>query len=451
MATTTWTGASSSAWDLDGNWSGSKPAADDTVIFGAGSAVDCDLDATMQLAAITMTGYTGTLNMSGEILTITGATVLDGTIDDGGDSTGEFICQGAITLTAGMTFAKTAGGVIIDCDNDGAPANITTAAVSNFVLQMNAADTRTQIDEVTCLGFAMTSGTWDANNQGMTLNGTTGLSVTGGTAINNMVMTLDADMDIDSNSYPAYAGEMVIADGRTVTPTARVCVGNLSGAGNIAAGAGYIYMRSYANNGYTLTGANAVALDVENFSSSRTIGAVTLTNADLDLRSFSANRAITATGPISLGTGDLIIASRSASYTHTFDLDAYGLSCGDVVIGYASESTGSGVLALGSGTHSISGDIDDANAVNSQNALALQACYLEIGATLDGDNIDMTDVTADNVVHIQGAGDGTVTNVNTGGKIVHCHNCTDGGSNDAAMTFDEHTPPGSKSLMGIGI
>ena len=72
--------------------------------------------------------------------------------------------------------------------------------------------------------------------------------------------------------------------------------------------------------------------------------------------------------------------------------------------------------------------------------------------------LNFTDIAVevDGVAHMQG---GDVRNLNsqrvTGG-VIHFHDTTDGGGNDAAIaagevTFDKHTPPGTLATMGVGL
>ena len=75
--------------------------------------------------------------------------------------------------------------------------------------------------------------------------------------------------------------------------------------------------------------------------------------------------------------------------------------------------------------------------------LALADKYVMVG-TIDGAGATATATVA----RLQG---GTVQNVTmTSGKL-HCFGSVNGGGNDANVDFDQHAPPGSMSMMGVGI
>ena len=123
-ATCTWTGAISSTFSQNGNWSsgacgGGPPDINDTAQFTSGS-VACNITANASVAAFTINGYTGTITQSaGAALTVTGNLTQSSGTFTGGNSTidigGSFLLSnGTFTSTSGRlevggAFTKTGG------------------------------------------------------------------------------------------------------------------------------------------------------------------------------------------------------------------------------------------------------------------------------------------------------------------------------------------------------
>ena len=119
-----WVASTASNWNNTANWSttsggaggASVPGAADVVTFNAARNGNCTIDVAVTIAGITVSGYTGTINLNGFDLTTTGAnTFTTGTISNSGAS-------GALTLNT--TASTTFNGSLINANLTGTTGRI---------------------------------------------------------------------------------------------------------------------------------------------------------------------------------------------------------------------------------------------------------------------------------------------------------------------------------------
>jgi hypothetical protein len=158
-----WVASSASNWNNTANWSttsggaggASVPSSGNLAVFNAGSTSNCTLDIAPTVGGITMTGYTGTINLSGNTLTTIGTnTFTNGTITNSGASA---------SLTLNTTLTTTFSGTII-----GVAVTGTTGSI-NF----NGSTFSSTVD------ITKTNNVTDTGDGGNTFNGAITLTHTG--------------------------------------------------------------------------------------------------------------------------------------------------------------------------------------------------------------------------------------------------------------------------------
>ena len=236
MATTTWTGSSSTAWASAPNWSVSSiPAAADIVII-ASSAKSLALTASTTIAGLTLNG-TDSLTLSGAatVLTVTGTTTLSST--GGIAGFGKLLSKVSASASNNAVLTATGGTLEITgaIANSGSLALAIGAGATDRLL-LDAADNALS---ATFLG---STGTLEVNTAGA-------LTLTNALAIGSNTVKLDA-----------AAATLTDAAGATLTTGTITGFGKVSapvtatGAGTIAATGGTLEINgAIADSGAALT------------------------------------------------------------------------------------------------------------------------------------------------------------------------------------------------------
>lgn len=281
-----WIATTSSNWNNTANWSAtsggaggaSVPGAADVVIYdGAASGNgNCNLDLAPTVAGITMNGYTGTIDLNGNNLTVTATTSLTFTSGTVGNS------GAAATLSMTSTGTTTFNG-------------------STFTANVNCVSARLLLNGSVFSGtthLEKNGAVNDFGNGGNTFNGTT-------TLVNSGSGTYESG----NSTADTFNGDLTI----TNSGTSRVLLADAS-AGN--AFNGNVVVNSTAGSGVSFasnSGASAI------LASGKTITAGTFSTGALDLVRFTqtggTSQSITLTGTsiLNLGPGSTFNGSVTFS------------------------------------------------------------------------------------------------------------------------------------------
>ena len=428
-ATQNWSAAEWSNAD-DNAQNQAKPSIGDTVIFTANStaAMTLDENSAAGLASLTMTGYTGTLACGGNFIDVDGNAILDGTILALIGPQINIKCSGDLTLAAGMAIGSTVG-ILLD-----GTGTLTTNGVEMGALTFNSAGTHAPQDNIILNGaLTYTAGTW-----------------TRGTA----AITLAASAILSWNTGPSRLYHLIVNNGVTAILAADTKAGKVTNNGAITTATGKALYVQVGEIGWwgSVLGTTSCKLVVRNTTNSPG-NDVTLADQDCEVSS-TVSHSMAMDGALDIGTGDLAVRSPNADFSVGLDMVKYALTCNNIKLGATAANTGNGQLHLGSGIAKIAGNITEGNAANVGNEVDFDEAYVQLDGDFDGTDFAVNQ-TADGVAHIEGRGGSTISNIGAGAgsisTVLHTHNCTARGGNDANVTFDEHTPPGSLALMGVGI
>ena len=178
------------ASDSSGTW---HPAdvGNDLILDNNADCGDCDCNDNVDCDSLTMTGYTGTLDITTN-LTVSGNAIMDGTIT----GAAYLYWFGNMTFTTGMTN----GSNIVYNHSPfglGASNTITFNSVINIDLEVNNDDSTLTAQDGTALDhIILYDGEFDDNGQTF--------SVTGNCFFNGGIATLDGDWDV--NTWIAFTG-----------------------------------------------------------------------------------------------------------------------------------------------------------------------------------------------------------------------------------------------------
>jgi len=438
MAGTTFQlGGIDSNWSTEGNWTNGKPAAGFLDAVFDGSSPDCDLDEnSAALDSLTMTDYTGELDLCNSTLDIDGHGAFGGTVSVSG--TGDIEVSGNFTKTAGMTFQA---DIPVELNGTG---SITTAGVSGGDVTVNTAGTHQQVDEALWEALELVLGTYDQNNQGVTLVGTfhiNGGSYTdgggtltigehlGATAIGTLTATGLFKMNGGVNRYIAWPHSskqipsLEIAAGCTAVPTDTVWAKTtITGAGNIGNSAETVGIYpDCSDNFWTLAGTCGSNLEFYATANRTTGGAFNMANsADIIFRSAVDELSFTADGDIT-GVGTLHVFAHDDGNRVVLDMDEYALEATTVTPGR--QGKGDGSIDFGSGAHTIT-NFARAHADNTANAADFATCTINMSGTMDGTGITFSNTTG------RICNGGTLANIDCSGtNELYAVGCVDGGSN----------------------
>lgn len=259
-----WVASTASNWNNTANWSAtsggaggaSVPVAGVVAIFDNGGNGNCTLDIAPTIGSITISGYSGTINLNGNNLTISGSTAStfsSGTISNSGGTaavvlntaTGTFTFNGStisanisgtagsITFSGGSTFG---GTVILSAANillNGTTSSVNTFNGTTTLTKTGTGNdfgtggnrfngTTTLINTATSGNFETGNNYYDIFNGTLTLTGSNsgaGIPVADGSAGNQfngniVINSTGADIGFCNGSASATA---TLAEGKTIT------------------------------------------------------------------------------------------------------------------------------------------------------------------------------------------------------------------------------------------
>jgi hypothetical protein len=302
-----WIAGASSNWNNPLNWSttsggaggASVPGSGDVAIFNASGPGNCVLDIAPTVGGITMSGYTGSIDLSGFSLTTTGTnTFSSGIISNSGASASLIINGTATTTFSGTTFQVEVTGSGGRINFNG---SVFQAAVS--LTKVSTGNDNGQGGNTFQAGVTLTNSTtsdWQLGGANpdvfnatlsLVLNSTGDISLARVAAGNQF----NGDISITYNStgdvlFGATNGTSTLSVGRTVT---------IAGYG--VSGCGDLTLANFTQSGataqsITLAGNNAAKLTLG--PSSLFNGAMDITAPDLDLNTstFQSTLQLTKTG-----------------------------------------------------------------------------------------------------------------------------------------------------------
>jgi Bacterial Ig-like domain (group 3) len=173
LATDVWTGASSSSWSDDGNWSlGAPPGTTDVADFtdsgNGGSLLAVTLDEPASIAGLTIdSSWTGTLSLQNALVLLSTSQVSNGTIDFSSVTTGSTTVTGSLTNVGTLTYS---GSTQLEWDAAGTFTNkgtLNLAAATTFALANGGTLTNSGViaDSIAGDGFALNGGSTLTNQQ----------------------------------------------------------------------------------------------------------------------------------------------------------------------------------------------------------------------------------------------------------------------------------------------
>lgn len=333
-------------------------------------------------------------------------------------ATASLSATGACEWDFGAQTATVSGDITLD--DITATAAAATISASNLDIGTNGSLTLS--DDLTYTGdFELDGGTFDPDSNDFNFDGA--LMYSSGTLSNSGKFTLGGTgaHNVSWNSAAQKIAEFAVDTNATATLTGTVYCSHLSGDGTLVQSQ-TLRIEPTANNFYTFSGVCEVHLFF-NLTTSYSLNQGITIGAARGLTIRSSNDSLTAGGTIDVA-GSFIIYGTSSGQICTLDMGIYSLIVGSTTtIGITSASNNSGILDLGSGTHSFA-DLNDGNAANLANALDFGSSLVSLSGTLDGDNIILTNTNA------RVSGGGTIQNADCSGTArLTAYGCVDGGSN----------------------
>lgn len=405
---------SASSWSLadDNARDQAKPISGDSGVFTALSTPNIALDEdSATLAALTLTGYAGTLAFAASADIITSAAV-------------------ALTFPSGMSVTASAGASIQSLGNFTTnivlPSNLTVNEGGTATVVANVSGNAAQYIinasglTVTASGaqqwgsFLLTVGTYAIGSVAHTIVGN--ITRDAGTASNNGAWTQTGTGNlywgtIGAGTYPTS----LTANGTGTIPTgANFNTKALAGSGSIAAaGTGYLFIYLPTDNFWTFTGTATTPVQVNTTTSGlSTGGAITLEGKNFSIERASGANPLLLDGNLNLKgaastAGNFLCPGTelTAYGVIKFDASSYSITANNITMGNATNAV---TVDLGSGYHTISGTISRGAGTPALN-LGQSQIALMLG-TLNGSN---TTITADAAITNRMASvvGGTVSNV----------------------------------------
>jgi len=379
-------------------------------------------------------------------LTVDSGGVFDVDIDLilGGTSTvnGDMACSGSLEY-AESSSPGGAGTITFDASS-GDP----TLTCNGYLIPPtevdNSPDSFTLADAARFTSSIFTAGSFDDNGETVSVVGD--LKVLDGGLTSTGIWTTSSSGDVQvASTSPLF--KWVVAAGAEATLTNDVWLKSLGGSGTIVGDGNDLVFFNEEEDFWDFTGTAETNVELYNLSSS-TMGRDMVVDGDIWFRSsstlqYTPDKSVDCSGEV------LISGDNGGDVGDSFELtlDGTGFRAGSLVLGRVQNKNHFGILNCGSGPIFIEGSIARGHADNGANELNLESCYLELGGEFDGDGIT---VTADaGAVHVQGVGESaSITNVESDSPIF-AHDCEDGGDN-VNVSFDEHCPPSSLTLLGAG-
>ncbi|MFD1000739.1 T9SS type A sorting domain-containing protein [Ohtaekwangia kribbensis] len=299
-----WVATTASNWNNAANWSttsggtggASVPGAGVAAIFNGSGTGNCTLDMAPTIGSISISGYTGTINLNGNSLTISGSTALtfsSGTISNSGAT-----ASVVLSTTSSATF----NGTTISPNITGTAGSITFSGGSTFggTVTLSAANillngTTSSVNTFNGITTLTKTGTGnDLGTGGNRFNGTTSLinTATSGT------------FETANNYYDIFNGNLTLtcSNSGAGIPIADGSAGNQFN-GNIVVN----------SSGADISFCNGSTSATATLAEGKTITAGTFTAGGLYLRRFTQGTTAAGTAQtITLtGTGNLVIGPTS--------------------------------------------------------------------------------------------------------------------------------------------
>jgi len=348
-----WTnGAGDGNFATAGNWStGAVPGAGENAVFNATSTDNCAINQALSAANITLaSGYSGTVTASstgGQNITLTGdLTVTQGTFD--------------------------ANGRDVGC------VNVTASGSTARVLDLGE-------------GTWTVSGNWNTSGTNQTIETCTSIvDLTGAGSLNTKANS--------SSPYDFY--DLKAAhDTKTSTLSSDVHIGNslyIYSGGTVTANDIYLYK----SDGDAITNTGATISSDIRYTPNAAISAAGHTfGGDVYYEGRTDNVAITLSSAPTV-TGDIYIAAATSTKATTLDAGTYNISCNDLYLGDSTDKNG--VIDFGTGTHTISGNLQrKSGAASTGNAIDMAASTIGIAGDFNLTGITLTQTTA--TVNMTGA------------------------------------------------
>ena len=428
--TKTWDGGGGGGdtnWTTAANWSGDAvPQTYDYVVFDGTSSNNCTINGLTTVDQFNANaGYGGTITANFD-LTVNGDYILAAGTFDATSKT--VVVLGSWNSTGG-TFIKGTSTVNFTATITG--KLITTATQAFNILNFNGAGGGwTLQDNITAASLTITAGNVIDNAKQVLVNGDI---VINGTLTSTGSWIQGATGDISNPASANRIRNLTIAGAGVITTlTSDVYVGMTSGT-NIGlmigpgtlngAGKGIAFYNGSASNTLTVnnpTMGSALGGFYYYNSANQTISALTLPNGFATLvyiRSNVATANFTADGDLNFGNNNVYIfqdnSSGSTPPAAYVDMSTYALTTtGNVYIG--GSSTRNGYLKLGSGTHSITGNLTS-NGTGTANKLDLGTSNLSVGGNINLTNIAVTNGAGAQLTTMTGAG----ASLTSAGNTIH--------------------------------
>ncbi|KKM91895.1 hypothetical protein LCGC14_1223940, partial [marine sediment metagenome] len=416
-AATTWNnGNGTNIWNDAANWTGAAiPGAADDVTFDNTSDANCTMDAAPTnpiIQSLTIaSAYDGVLDFSGETLDIDGgncsitgdADTIDDTGSGGGiECEGNFTISGAplpagFTVTLNGNFKAISANVAANLANliidSGGNYNVTGAATywGSVDITANIYETGSRVHTIAgsivldFISYDNGGGKWIMNGNG------TFSQIRSSVALVELEISAGVTCTVDDGSN--FVKKVTLGAGSSLVGSATERLDFLTPSDNFWTQPG------------DATCSARIAINTTNAVS--TGGAMTLDNEQLLI--LKASNGLTVDGHIDLGTGNFRLTATSGNVA--IDMVTFNLTCDDIVVG---ESTNDATLDLGTGTHTVTGNIADGASMSGTATFNVATSSVTLTGTFDGDSIAVTgEATGGLPAVFSGSGSSaTIQNVN---------------------------------------
>ncbi len=363
-----WISVAAANWNNTANWSttsggaggASVPGSSDLVIFNSAGAGNCTFDMIPTVAGITVSGYTSTIDLNGNNLTISGTannTFSSGTITNSSATSATLaLTTSGITTFSGTTFGvSTSFAPVINCVAAqvllhgstfyGTTTIAKTGATANLGNGGNVFHGVTTLSNSGSAYFATGYTTADTFNDDLTLTNTGSSFValadnTAGNMFNgNIIVNSNAGVGVVFGNGPGSTMSSTLASGKTIT------------VGGTGFSAGKLQLKSFTQLGgtaqsLTFTGTGSLQLG----PSSTFNGAVTFTAPQILLHgcTYNSSASLTKNGASNnLGNGGNTFAGTTMLVNSGSGYFATGYTTADTFNGdITATNTGTGWIAL---------------------------------------------------------------------------------------------------------
>ena len=346
------------------------------------------------------------------------------------DSSGAAITAAAGDITTSNKLSVTGNNLTLKAGSTNTFGDIATAGLSSVTLASGTA-------AVTCTALTMGGGTLTGSGA-WAINGN--LTYSFGTNSHTGAWTQGTgNLKWGSTSIANY----VVASGATVTVTGTSYVAKASvpSDATVNLGSNRIRFEVASDNFASLAGtwsASGGYIQVDLNTSPRSNNtSINIGSVQLLVWAVGADRTLTQSAALTCGT--LYIFADTVAKTGTLTLSD-NLTATAVTLGDTAANNRSGVLNLGSGTHTIT-SIARGNAANLNDALGLGSCSLTVSGTINGYNGETYSIAATNTsAAIHGGGTGTISNLTVTGTILNATDHVVNGGGNVNVNFGGMNP-----------